>query len=65
MSVRYGDELRVQIRDDGGGDSGNGAGHGLTGMRERAAMLGGSVEASSPTTGGYLVTAKIPLGDQA
>jgi signal transduction histidine kinase len=65
VSVRYGDELRVQIRDDGNGDSGNRAGHGLTGMRERAAMLGGSVEASSPPTGGYLVTAEIPLGERA
>jgi signal transduction histidine kinase len=64
VSVRYGDELRVQIKDDGNGDSGNRAGHGLTGMRERAAMLGGSVEATSPPTGGYLVTAKIPLGDE-
>jgi hypothetical protein len=26
-------------------------------------MLGGRVEAHSPTTGGYLVTARIPLGD--
>jgi signal transduction histidine kinase len=63
VSVRYGDELRVQVRDDGNGDSGNRAGHGLTGMRERAAMLGGTVEASSSPAGGYLVTAKIPLGD--
>ena len=65
VSVRYGEQLRVQIRDDGNGDSGNSAGHGLTGMRERAAMLGGSVEAASPPTGGYLVTARLPLEDGA
>jgi signal transduction histidine kinase len=31
-------------------------------MRERAAMLGGSVVASTPATGGYLVSARIPIG---
>ncbi len=40
------------------------AGHGLTGMRQRVAMLGGSVETTSPTTGGYLVTAHIPLAEE-
>jgi signal transduction histidine kinase len=64
VSVRYGTDLRLQIRDDGRGDElGSRSGNGLTGMRERAAMLGGRVEAHSPTTGGYLVTARIPLGD--
>ena len=63
VSVRYGELLRLQVSDDGSGDSGNRPGHGLTGMRERAAMLGGSVEATSPPTGGYLVTAQLPLGD--
>jgi signal transduction histidine kinase len=64
VSVRYGKELQLVIRDDGhGAADGNYAGHGLTGMRQRVAMLGGTVEAESPTTGGYLVTARIPLGE--
>ncbi len=65
VSIRYDKDLELQIRDDGhGAADGNYAGHGLTGMRERAAMLGGVVEAESPTTGGYLVTVRIPLAEQ-
>ncbi|HEX6761574.1 MAG TPA: sensor histidine kinase [Gaiellaceae bacterium] len=66
VSVRYGNDLRLQIRDDGRGDGAAAhPGNGLAGMRERAAMLGGRVETRSPATGGYLVTARIPLGDRA
>ena len=64
VSIRYGNDLQLVIRDDGhGAADGNYAGHGLTGMRERVAMLGGTLDAESPTTGGYLVTARIPLGE--
>ncbi|MFM9373484.1 sensor histidine kinase [Streptomyces sp. Da 82-17] len=38
-----------------------GAGHGLLGMRERAAMLGGELTAGPTPTGGYEVTALLPL----
>ena len=63
VSVRYGDDLRLQIRDDGRGEEpGSHPGNGLTGMQERVAMLGGRVEASSLAAGGYVVTAEIPLG---
>ncbi|MFJ4524614.1 sensor histidine kinase [Streptomyces sp. NPDC088810] len=41
-----------------------GAGHGLLGMRERAAMLGGHVHAQSTSGGGFSVTAFLP-GDSA
>jgi signal transduction histidine kinase len=65
VSVRYGDDLRLEIRDDGRGtENGSHAGNGLTGMRERAAMLGGTIVAHSSPTGGYLVTARIPLRDK-
>ncbi len=65
VSVRYGDDLQLEIRDDGRGTAnGNRAGSGLTGMRERAAMLGGTIDASSSPLGGYLVRARIPLGDK-
>ena len=37
-----------------------GAGHGLLGMRERAAMLGGRVTAAATAQGGFTVTAFLP-----
>ncbi|MCG7203734.1 sensor histidine kinase [Streptomyces arenae] len=37
-----------------------GAGHGLLGMRERAAMLGGSLRAGTEADGGYRVFAELP-----
>ncbi|WUH46662.1 sensor histidine kinase [Streptomyces sp. NBC_00443] len=37
-----------------------GAGHGLLGMRERAAMLGGALTARPSQDGGYLVSAYLP-----
>jgi signal transduction histidine kinase len=36
------------------------AGHGIIGMRERAAMLGGQLEAGPTDEGGFLVTAVLP-----
>jgi signal transduction histidine kinase len=45
--------------------SGNndGPGHGLTGMRERVALLGGSLSAGPSPGGGFVVSAVLPLGD--
>ena len=39
----------------------DGGGHGIIGMRERAAMLGGHLEARPAPNGGFLVTAALPL----
>ncbi|MFG1944306.1 sensor histidine kinase [Nonomuraea sp. NPDC048826] len=39
-----------------------GAGHGLVGMRERAALLGGTLEAGPVPVGGFQVTAVLPIG---
>jgi signal transduction histidine kinase len=38
-----------------------GAGHGIPGMRERAAMLGGELAAGLRPDGGYVVTAVLPV----
>jgi signal transduction histidine kinase len=46
----------------GPGEPGTGAGHGLIGMRERAAMLGGTLEAGPTGEGGFEVAAQLPLG---
>jgi signal transduction histidine kinase len=45
------------------GHSNGGGGHGIVGMRERAAMLGGHLEARPAPNGEFLVTAALPLGD--
>jgi signal transduction histidine kinase len=46
--------------DGTGNGSGHGTGQGLIGMRERAAMLGGHLEAGPTREGGFLVTAVLP-----
>jgi len=40
-----------------------GGGHGIIGMRERAAMLGGNLQAGPTANDEFLVTAALPLGD--
>jgi signal transduction histidine kinase len=54
------DRLLVRVRDDGPGPSGGGDGHGLAGMRERAAAVGGSLRAGAADSGGFEVEADLP-----
>jgi signal transduction histidine kinase len=51
--------------DSGSGAGEHGAGHGLTGMRERVALLGGSLSAGPTPAGGFVVSAVLPIGDPA
>jgi signal transduction histidine kinase len=53
--------LRIRVRDIGPGPPLGGSGYGLTGMRERASMLGGCTRTGPTTTGGHLVDAYLPL----
>ncbi|MEU8177013.1 sensor histidine kinase [Microbispora hainanensis] len=65
VEVTYGRrEIELRISDDGRGAAAPRmvGGHGLIGMRERAAMYGGSVEAAPRTGGGFRVVARIPVG---
>jgi signal transduction histidine kinase len=56
----------IKVRNDlslAGNGNGNGlvvAGHGIIGMRERAAMLDGQLDAGPTDDGGFLVTAVLP-----
>ena len=60
----------LRVANGPGGSAGapaneDGPGHGLTGMRERVALLGGSLSAGPSPDGGFVVSAVLPLGDTA
>ncbi len=77
LNLYYGEAaLVIEVRNDrcppdahaareqhNGAGAGPGGGHGLIGMRERAAMLGGHLRAGPTIHGEFLVTAALPLGD--
>ena len=65
VTVHYGpDRVEVEVRDDGRGTPAGGAragGNGLVGMRERASLLGGALEAGPLAGGGFRVHASLPV----
>jgi signal transduction histidine kinase len=68
-------ELCIEVSDDGSqvgagapppdhaaiGSTALGSGHGLTGIRERAALFGGTVEAGPQPGGGFRLTVALPI----
>jgi len=62
------DEVHLTIEDAGtlavAPPAGSDGGYGLTGMRERAELLGGTLDAA-PTSTGFRVLLKVPAGDGA
>jgi signal transduction histidine kinase len=64
LTMDYGaDQLRIEVRDDGrrAHQAAGHGGHGLAGMRERAAVYGGVLEAGPEHGGGYAVRASLPI----
>jgi signal transduction histidine kinase len=69
------DGLRLRVRDNGPGPAATApsasaatpppAGHGLLGMRERAAAVGGDLRTGAATGGGFLVEATLPTTAEA
>jgi signal transduction histidine kinase len=64
VTLRYGSgELRIEVRDDGRGPAdSDGRGHGLVGVRERVKIFGGEMSAGSAGEGGFVLSARLPLG---
>ncbi|HEU4658657.1 MAG TPA: histidine kinase [Capillimicrobium sp.] len=66
VRVRYGDDaVELEVANDeparGATLRSEGAGHGLIGMRERARVVGGEVDAGPRPGGGFAVRARLPL----
>jgi signal transduction histidine kinase len=59
------DAVTITVTDDGTAGSGSGhketTGHGIQGMAERAASVGGSLRAGPVSSGGFTVTATLPM----
>lgn len=67
VTVRWREEeLELEIANDGRSEPGvGGGGHGLAGLRERVALVGGTVDSGPRAGGGFVVRAQLPIGDDA
>ena len=68
VDLTYGsDGVDVEVTDDGSASPLDlpGSGNGLTGMRERVGMFGGTFEAARGIGGGFRVAARFPVGRPA
>jgi signal transduction histidine kinase len=54
-------QLSIEVTDSGRGGSAAGTGYGITGMRERATLLGGDFSAGPRPGGGFRVAARLPV----
>jgi len=64
--LRYGERtVDLDVLDDGRGAQAPGTGHGLIGMRERAALYGGSLTAGPGPGGGFAVRMVLPADGAA
>jgi signal transduction histidine kinase len=71
VTVSVGQEpgaVLLRVANGPGGPAGpsgdeHGPGHGLTGMRERVALLGGSLSAGPAPDGGFVISAVLPVGE--
>ncbi len=63
VTVRWkDDELELEIANDGSSEPGRaGGGHGLEGLRERVALVGGTIDSGPRDGGGFVVRAHLPL----
>jgi signal transduction histidine kinase len=62
VSIAYrADALLVEVTDHGSGGVPGPDGHGLTGMRERVALFGGTLQVGPLPTGGFRVRACLPV----
>ena len=63
VTVSYDEpEVRIRVADDGSHDGPDGHGHGIEGMRERAALHHGALHAGPADDGGWLVEATLRPG---
>ena len=58
-----GDDLVLEVCDDGVGGAASGAGSGLLGLKDRVEAVAGRLEVGSPSSGGTRVSARIPVAD--
>ena len=58
------DELCLDARDDGRGSQVFQPGNGLNGMRERLSEFDGTVDFRTDPSGGFALTARLPLGEE-